>query len=355
MTDSRGQTLLQMPSTPPPESTATMPGTIFPAFPNSVPTHPLLVIDYELIKAKDEQEIRRLWDAATMLGFWYLKNHGTSDEAERMFEIGASTMEIPLEEKMKYEQGDNGSGANVIDSAGNLDCTEFLNISKNDALAWPAKVHREYPATVDVRMESTVKPFIVKSEKIIACILDIFNDKLGLTRIDKSSGCHSRCISAVSHTDFGSLSILHNKTGGLQVLTPGSNEYQYIKPLPGYVICNIGDALSIFSGGILHSNLHRVVTPPGDQAGYERWSLVYFSRPYDSVVLNALDKESTLIADVVARSADSTRWYTGQTAKDWVARRIKNRRVRNFTGPEAWKASHGTEYSESRSAEVRAY
>lgn len=47
-----------------------MPGTIFPAFPDSVPTHPLLVIDYELIKAKDEQEIRRLWDAATMLGFW---------------------------------------------------------------------------------------------------------------------------------------------------------------------------------------------------------------------------------------------------------------------------------------------
>ena len=79
--------------------------------------------------------------------------------------------------------------------------------------------------------------------------------------------------------------ILHNRTGGLQVLPPGSTEWYYVKacthhvpclsmaamprdslrthlarqPIPGFAICNIGDALNIFSGGILRSNIHRVV------------------------------------------------------------------------------------------------
>lgn len=31
------------------------------------------------------------------------------------------------------------------------------------------------------------------------------------------------------------------------------------QPVPGYAICNIGDALTLFSGGLLRSNMHRVV------------------------------------------------------------------------------------------------
>lgn len=46
-------------------------------------------------------------------------------------------------------------------------------------------------------------------------------------------------------------------------------------------------------------------------------------------MLDALTEESALIADAVARSADPTRWKTGQTAKAWVARRNKYQRVSN--------------------------
>ncbi len=68
---------------------------------------------------------------------------------------------------------------------------------------------------------------------------------------------------------------LHNRLGGLQVLLPGTDEWKYVKvriqftsprhvglpfqPIPGHAICNIGDAMAIFSAGILRSNLHRVV------------------------------------------------------------------------------------------------
>lgn len=47
-----------------------MPGLALPPFPDDIPTHPLLVIDYELIKSGDAQECDKLWKAATGLGFW---------------------------------------------------------------------------------------------------------------------------------------------------------------------------------------------------------------------------------------------------------------------------------------------
>ena len=41
-----------------------------PPFPEGVPTHPLLVIDYALIKRRNPAEVDKLWEAATKLGFW---------------------------------------------------------------------------------------------------------------------------------------------------------------------------------------------------------------------------------------------------------------------------------------------
>lgn len=45
-------------------------GMSLPPFPDNVPTHPLLIIDYKLLKAQDRREIDRLWHAGTNLGFW---------------------------------------------------------------------------------------------------------------------------------------------------------------------------------------------------------------------------------------------------------------------------------------------
>lgn len=50
--------------------TLSMPGLTLPPFPDDIPTHPLLVIDYALLKAGVAQEKDRLWKAATGLGFW---------------------------------------------------------------------------------------------------------------------------------------------------------------------------------------------------------------------------------------------------------------------------------------------
>ena len=48
-----------------------MPGLLnYPPFPDDVPTHPLLIVDYSLLKAGDADEIEKFWTAATTLGFW---------------------------------------------------------------------------------------------------------------------------------------------------------------------------------------------------------------------------------------------------------------------------------------------
>ncbi|KAI8990726.1 Clavaminate synthase-like protein [Trametes punicea] len=352
-----------------------MPGLAsLPPFPEDVPTHPLLIVDYELVRVGDEQEIDKLWKAATELGFWYLKNHGVDEEVDAMFAMGRETLALPLEEKMKFEQGSKGvgfgykaAGVQFMDDRGTRDVTEFLNVSRDDALTWPIPSHRTYPSTVNECMESVIKPFVQKSLTINHLLIDVLNDKLGLPRgtlaglhkVDEPSGCVARCIKAHPnmdrenktflnpHTDFGSLSFLHNRLGGLQVLPPGSDKWYYVKPrqpLPGHAICNIGDALNILSGGILRSNIHRVMPPPGKQANYERWSVVYFTRPNDHVILRALIEKSPKIAEAVARAPDR-KYETGVTSKEWLTRRIRSQRAENYTGPAIWKERMGTEDS----------
>ncbi|KAF9065858.1 hypothetical protein BDP27DRAFT_1393527 [Rhodocollybia butyracea] len=335
-----------------------MPATAFPEFPANISTHPLLVVDYELLKKGDQKEMDELWKAATLLGFWYLKNHGADKDAEQMFEMGAETMALSMEEKMKYEQGDGGSsfgykfaGANAVDASGELDKIEFINIAKDDALAWPNQARRSYPSTVNNRMVSTIVPFVKKSLEINNVILRVFNDKLGLpegTLLKHHSDEYKPpCwqTSAWGSYRFRSLSFLHNRLGGLQVLPPGVEEWQYVKPVPGHAICNVGDALALLSGGILRSNIHRVFPPPGAQAAFERWSQVFFTRPGNSVILQPLSDESPLIAEAVSKASDERReaLTPGVTADDWFNRRIKNQRIKNRSGPETWMASRGTE------------
>ncbi|KAH9950610.1 hypothetical protein B0H21DRAFT_501675 [Amylocystis lapponica] len=78
----------------------------------------------------------------------------------------------------------------------------------------------------------------------------------------------------------------------------------------------------------------------------ERWSVVFFTRPGDSVILCPLAEESPLIAAAVAQ-APSGKFETGVTAKDWFARRTKHERIRNRTGPETWREGRGMEHEPS--------
>ena len=72
-------------------------------------------------------------------------------------------------------------------------------------------------------------------------------------------------------------------------------------------------------------------TPPGAQAAHERWSLVFFTRPGNSIQLRALAEQSPIVASAVEKAPAHLReiFETGQTSLEWFTRRVKNMRTNN--------------------------
>lgn len=60
-----------------------------------------------------------------------------------------------------------------------------------------------------------------------------------------------------SHTDWGSLTFVWPRSEGLEVETPKGN-WLPVPLIPGGVVVNIGDALSLWSGMALKSTLHKI-------------------------------------------------------------------------------------------------
>ncbi|CAA7263551.1 unnamed protein product [Cyclocybe aegerita] len=188
------------------------------------------------------------------------------------------------------------AGVSAVDPSVEPDCNtvEFLNVAKDDALAWPKEARRAYPRTANTHMESIIGPFVCNSLEINNLLLEIFNEKLNLwlgtlmerRKMEELSGSETRVIrnpsttntnqAIGSHTDFGSLSFLHNRLGGLQVLVPGSDSWQYVKleAYPGPRHLQRRGRAGHLQGR--NSSLEPPPPPSGSQAGLERWSLVYF-------------------------------------------------------------------------------
>lgn len=187
----------------------------------------------------------------------------------------------------------------------------------------------------------SLSSFMKSSHSIVTLILTLLNDQLGLPeatlanlhRLNAQSGDQVRFVKAPpqptddrrtalgEHTDFGSVTVLFNRLGGLQILPPGEDaDWVYVRPLPGHCIINLGDAMVKFTNGLFRSNIHRVVSPPGQQADSTRYSLVYFARPEDDVLLRRLegsDRIPPLQEGDVEEAVNS---------KDWIIRRALGRR-----------------------------
>ena len=220
------------------------------------------------------------------------------------------------------------------------------------------------------RNRPLLKSFMISAHSIVTLVLELLNDHLALPqgtlpnlhRLNGVSGDQVRFIKAPpqpandrrtalgEHTDFGSVTVLFNRLGGLQVLPPGKEaEWCYVKPLPGHAIINLGDAMVKFTNGVLRSNIHRVSSPPGQQGDSTRYSLVYFCRPEDDVVLKRLDGSEKIPPLEEGVREEEVK------SKDWIIRRALGHRV-NAHGDakkaaEEWEKGLGTE-KESKRAET---
>jgi hypothetical protein len=116
-----------------------------PAFPDNVPTAPLLRLSLAKLLDRNPAEVKRFINACEDLGFFYLDLSGPGDpilaDADQLFKVGEELFELPLEEKKQYDFsekksyfGYKGYGAMMVDRSGNLDRNEFYNVSVGTVL-----------------------------------------------------------------------------------------------------------------------------------------------------------------------------------------------------------------------------
>jgi isopenicillin N synthase-like dioxygenase len=109
------------------------------------------------------------------------------------------------------------------------------------------------------------------------------------------------------HTDAGTLTLLFTQQPGLQVLSPATNQWEYVVARPGHGIVNVGDTLRFLSLEKFRSALHRVL-PLTDEKGaqnYHRYSTAYFLRAADAAVFIGNDGKPTTAEDWFLRKFQS--------------------------------------------------
>ena len=219
---------------------------------------------------------------------------------------------------------------------GSPDAIDFFALGQDNLFATPTLETCPKPIVSNYRI---FQAFFCQGYKIVCHILSHLDQQLDLPPAtlasfipqDKPSGTILRMLRCLpqpigthrtnltGHTDMGCVTLLFNVVGGLQILPSGfdntEQNWRYVQPKPGCVLVNLGDAMVQWSGGILRSNLHRVATPPGEQAGCERYSLAYLVRPESNASMQRLKG-----SDVIPRVPDGETKET-LSVKDWESSR----------------------------------
>ncbi|KAG0650818.1 putative 2-oxoglutarate-dependent dioxygenase JRG21 [Hyphodiscus hymeniophilus] len=250
----------------------------------------------------------QLEHAAHHVGFFYVKNFGISQqEVDRQFALGREFYDLPLEERLKYhniedlERGEyNGyrpSGLRQI-VEGVKDNIQVYNTPKFDGFHKRAqpKVLQTHIEEIEKFSRDIHEQVVQKLLRILAVVLELDDeDQLARDHVyDKKGEDHLRYMHykartpeenekigglyAAGHTDLGTITLLFRQpVAALQILN-SENEWKWVKPQDATITVNICDALSALTGGYLKSSIHRVHTPPKDQAHIDRLGVLFFAR-----------------------------------------------------------------------------
>lgn len=326
-----------------------------PPFPEDVDTAPIATISLAKLLSKDEAESASALEACRTHGFFYLNLMSTPlgddllSEAEELLQVSHQAFDHAVEDKRQYAlvKGVSLFGykeAGVVkqtDPEKRPDTTEFFNVSKDHM--HDVAESRSYPAEITGN-KPLFQAFTKNAHELGMAVLRVLATQLSLPSetftsrniFTEPSGDHcrltrkfahvsdSKAIGLPSHTDFGSITVLFNWLGGLQIQShdPARHgEWAYVKPLPGHAIINLGDAMVTFTNGMLKSAKHRVVPAPGRQVDVDRYSLVYFVRPHNSVIMEPVEKFKDLNDNLKVAGKFEPTGGKVLTAGEWMVQR----------------------------------
>jgi isopenicillin N synthase-like dioxygenase len=264
-------------------------------------------------------------------GFFYVTGHGVPpDLGAELADAGAEFFALPLADKLEIAMERGGKawrgyfpvGAEL--TSGQPDLKEGLyfgtELPEDDprVLAgrplhgrnlFPRQVPRLRPLVLDYLEALTTAGQAVLAGVALSLGLDAryFADGYAadptiLFRIFRypPSPPHDKGWGVGEHTDYGLLTLLaQDATGGLQVAAPEG--WIDAPPIPGTLVCNIGDMLDRLTGGWYKSTPHRV----RNLSGHGRLSFPFFLDPgFDACV--------PPLPDRAASADDGSRRWDGQ-------------------------------------------
>lgn len=222
---------------------------------------------------------------------------------------------------------------------GSPDRMAFYNLSQDDILG--NSPCRPAPAIVETHRPD-FRDFFHHARLILSRLLSCLDAPLGLqdgtlisfSPLEKASGTSLRLLKAlpsasssdrrtdlVGHTDLGSITMLFNVVGGLQILPPSApdvpqdSDWRFVRPMPDCALINLGDAMVQWSCGVVRSNMHRVATAPGAQREVERLSVAYLLRPALETSMQRLRGETTVTEDEEEEFISAKDWERMRAAQ----------------------------------------
>ncbi|KAI9710805.1 MAG: hypothetical protein M1812_007353 [Candelaria pacifica] len=333
----------------------------------------LHTINLKALFNHDSAESDKLFDAAKTCGFFYLDMRDPDltyilKMADEVFDLSRCVFALPEEEKAKFDVDGLGDwlgkmklngykpiARNFGGIEGHHDGFESYALPKDGMLGFSNASNFARPQVISDVLPM-LKHFTTAMLDITTALLTSLSKSLELPEHSRLENYHrathaspdllrllkyasqpfsERGAPQTPHTDLGSLTILFTSQPGLQVLPPGADEWAYVRPLAGHAIINLGDALMLMTGGLLHSCLHRVAPLPGKRMT-ERYSFAYLQRPEDWAPMRRVKGMEGVMeteevgGGVVGEEADCTsgewlkkkfgmlRLETHQDEKDWV-------------------------------------
>ncbi|KAL5009968.1 hypothetical protein ScPMuIL_012273 [Solemya velum] len=255
---------------------------------------------------------KELCQALGTVGFCYLKNHGFSTAKEQsFFKESSEFFQLPKEVKRKYARQSTTNHGWVHIEGETLnpdrpgDLKEVFNICHHS-------VTKDLPEEPP-NFKTSCEQFFDECMKLTGSVLDALSIGLKL-KVKFLKKCHSSMgkknsfttlrtlfypcqapafkagqICCGEHSDYGTITLLfQDDVGGLQALRK-DGVYVDVKPVPGTIVLNIGDALQRWSADQLVATKHRVVPESQIQKQTSRQSIVFFVHPDDDVMMECLD------------------------------------------------------------------
>lgn len=259
-----------------------------------------------------------IYRAATEHGFFYISGHGIDPKLiDAAFAVSKDFFALPEAQKATikvdtHQRGWMAQGMSHLQGAKTHDLKEVFfwgtETSPDDPdvqLNKPLVAVNQWPTDAFPRLEKELRPYYDAVCDVAHHVMSAISVSLDLPatffrEAYKKPLARGQLVyyppstakdeaqerfGVAPHTDFGVLTLLlQDASGGLQVQSK-SGDWIEAPPIPGTLVCNIGDLLARWSNDRFASTLHRVV----NRSEAARFSIPVFFDPHTDTIVDPAD------------------------------------------------------------------